>query len=627
MKKHVLRGGAHEFRGWGIRATFLAVASLGGSTVASAADAANALTDEAAWAKRVSGYLETRDGVVLRYSVLLPEASGRFPVIINYSGYDPGAIGGSEYENGDTAMSRNLDRFLLENGYAVMGVNARGTGCSEGTFDFLGPEYGRDGYDTVEFAASQPWSDGNVGMANWSWAGMSQLMTAAEQPPHLRAIAPGMVVGDMRRDSWAPGGVPAPGFIIGWRGYLHNRWDAVRKSAVAEDDQRCLTQLEKNFAGEEENSITRLVFQHPLRDAVTDTRAPARNVERIKVPVFSMETFQDEAVTSRGDYFQERLDPETIWMLQTNGGHDLYASRTMWPTLVAFFDHFVKGKKNGFTETPHLSVWMETSSAGTDYESLQELAKPRWTFDYQDLEQAKPDPLEFRLSAGGRLALKGDADKHRQANEESDRMNYPVPGPAVATYENPMQWGPQEPDWKDGSLAFTSAQFTEPLLAWGSASADLWFSVTSAEADIQVTLTEVRPDRQEVFIQRGWLRLSNRSLEAEKSTALRPIPVDWPQAIQPLNPGDPVMARIEISKFAHAFPAGSRLRLWIDTPSAWGGYTFNHYAVPAEITLLRDKEHPSVLRIGILDDVAVPSESPQCGTVLGQPCRPDPFKN
>jgi predicted acyl esterase len=151
--------------------------------------------------------------------------------------------------------------------------------------------------------------------------------------------------------------------------------------------------------------------------------------------------------------------------------------------------------------------------------------------------------------------------------------------------------------------------------------------VTSAEADIQVTLTEVRHDRQEVFIQRGWLRLSNRSLEAEKSTALRPIPVDWPQAIQPLNPGEPVMARIEISKFAHAFPAGSRLRLWIDTPSAWGGYTFNHYAVPAEITLLRDKEHPSVLRIGILDDVAVPSESPQCGTVLGQPCRPDPFKN
>jgi uncharacterized protein len=168
------------------------------------------------WSKRITGYLTTQDGTRLRYSALLPKSEGRFPTIINYSGYDPGSIGGLAYLEGDTTMSASLDKTFLEHGYAVVGVNARGTGCSEGEFNFATDAYGKDGRDAVEFIASQPWSDGNVGMANWSWAGISQLVTAIEQPPHLKAIAPGMVVGDSRLDEAAPGGVVQPIFFAGW---------------------------------------------------------------------------------------------------------------------------------------------------------------------------------------------------------------------------------------------------------------------------------------------------------------------------------------------------------------------------------------------------------------------------
>jgi hypothetical protein len=169
-------------------------------------------------------------------------------VILNYSGYDPGAIGGATYLRNDSAMSTSLDRTLLEHGYAVMGVNARGTGCSEGGFDFLARSYGTDGADAVEWAAAQPWATGAIGMANWSWAGMSQVATASERPPHLKAIAPGMVLTDPRLDSWALGGVPSPGFITGWWDFLHYRWLAVRKSAVAEHDDRCVAQADLNYA-------------------------------------------------------------------------------------------------------------------------------------------------------------------------------------------------------------------------------------------------------------------------------------------------------------------------------------------------------------------------------------------
>ena len=70
------------------------------------------------WAKRLTGYLTAKDGTRLRYSALLPKDEGRFPVIINYSGYDPGSIGGLAYAQGDSTMSPDLDKTLLEHGYA-----------------------------------------------------------------------------------------------------------------------------------------------------------------------------------------------------------------------------------------------------------------------------------------------------------------------------------------------------------------------------------------------------------------------------------------------------------------------------------------------------------------------------
>lgn len=574
--------------------------------------------------RRQVGAVETRDGVSLRYSVLLPSGKGPFPVIINYSGYDPGAIGGASWLDGDTAMSADLDRFLLDHGYAVLGVNARGTGCSTGTFDFLGQKYGEDGYDIVEYAARQPWSNGAIGMANWSWAGMSQLMTAAEQPPHLRAIAPGMVVGDMRRDSWAPGGVPAPGFVTDWRGYLHSRWTAVSRTAAAEGDMGCVQQVAANLAGEAERSVTRMVLSHPLRDAVSDVRAPAAHVNRIQVPVLSMESFQDEAVTSRGDYYQERMDQDSIWLLQTNGGHDLYAARAMWPTLLAFLDHFVRGKANGFEKTPRLTVWMETRTPGTDYFSRQLLAAPAWSFHDSSLVPQRLHPVEYELGAQGTL-LSAASLQPASTSTQQDSIDYPVPGPVVSTRTAPDQWGPLAQHWRSGSLHYTSPPLPGSLLAYGPASADLWVSATSADADLQLTLTELRPDGQEMFVQRGWLRLSNRKLDLARSTPLLPVPVDRPDSITPLDPDLQVFARVELSKFAHAFRRGSRLRLWIDTPSAWGGYTFDYYATPARVSLWHGGKYRSVLRLGVISDIPVPERLPDCGQVLGQPCRADPL--
>lgn len=596
------------------------VLTLAALLLSGAAVADEAPVHQPFWGKRVTGYLTTHDGVRLRYSALLPAGQGRFPVIVNYSGYDPGAIGGAAYLQDDTAMSVSLDRTLVEQGYAVVGVNARGTACSEGVFDFLGPDYGRDGRDAIEFIAAQSWSNGNVGMANWSWAGMSQIATASERPPHLKAIAPGMVLGDARLDSWAPGGVTAPSFVAQWIDYRNSRWDTARRSAEAEGDAACLAQVAANLKSSEPHSIPNVLVQHPLRDAFIEQRHLAARTHQIQVPVLSLEAFQDEAVTSREGYYQETLDPNRVWMIQTNGPHDLYESLRFRQTLVSFLDRFVKGEKNGFETKSHVEVWLETAPDAAPAIPAHPLegVQPRQTIERDRLPVAV-ETRRFLLSGGGKLvadAGQGDADEYR----------YPVAGPAVDTGMESDEWGPQLEDWKAGSLAYTSDPAATGFVAYGSGSADLWLSSTATDTDLQVTLTELRPDGQEVFIQRGWLRASDRALDNAHSTPLRPVLIDRPDSQQALVPGRPVLARVELNKFAHPVRAGSRLRIWIDAPSDWGGYGFNAVSMKATNRIWHDADHPSALVLGVLAGVTPPSGLPACGSVLKQPCRPDPLK-
>jgi uncharacterized protein len=574
-----------------------------------------------AWTKRLTGYLEARDGTRLRYSVLLPKGKAPFPVIIDYSGYDPGAIGGAAYRHNDTAMSASLDRTLLEHGYAVLGVNARGTGCSEGTFDFLARSYGTDGADIVEWAARQSWSTGAIGMANWSWAGMSQLATASEAPPHLRAIAPGMALTDPRADSWAIGGVPSQGFITGWWMFLHSRWLTVRRSAESEHDVACLTQVDRNYANAEipDGNLPTLLIRHPLRDAWIDERTLLDRIGGIRVPVLSMEAFQDEATTARAGYYHERLDPQRLWLVQTNGNHDLYESLRFRQTLVAFLDHFVRGLDNGFAKRPHVEIWYETdANDSSGFHEREESAVPRWQVTRDRLPVAI-EPLVLNL--GAQHTLTPDAP----APSAPDHYVYPVNGPTLDLEAGPGAWGALAANWQEGSTAYTSARLDHDVVIYGPVSADLWVSTSASDSDLEVTLTEVRTDGEERYLQRGWLRLSDRALDPKRSSATLPILCDRPECIQALAPDRPVLARVELTKVSYAFRAGSRIRIWIDAPSATGENSFDHSSLPSVNQIWHDVEHPSRVVFGTLAGVAVPLEPAPCGHVLMQPCRPDPL--
>ena len=295
------------------------------------------------WSKRLTGYITTSEGARLRYSVLLPRGSGKFPVALSINGYDAGSIGGSPYLKYQTAMSVELDKRLVEAGYAVMGVNAAGTGCSDGKLEYIRPQLGKHGAEVVEFAAAQDWSDGKVGMVGASYGAASQLATAQHQPAHLRAIVPAMVVTDYRH-ALMPGGVPQPGFLTPFRVAFRAFWsELVAQTAKEEGDTHCLEQVEKNLVAEDTNSVMNLFVSHPLRDEYMDSFDLARYADRIKVPVLSFEAFQDHAITPRGGHYQSKLDPTKLWLIQSNGRHDLHFAADFQAVTIRFFGQIRQG--------------------------------------------------------------------------------------------------------------------------------------------------------------------------------------------------------------------------------------------------------------------------------------------
>jgi len=598
-------------------------ALLAGGLLGAGPAAVAGADDALPWSRRLWGYLSVADDVALRYSVLLPEGPGPFPVLVQYSGYDSGTIGGASYRAGNTWLSEAVDASLLRAGYAVLGVSMRGTSCSSGLFDLFGSTWGSDGAQAVEWAAGQPWSTGRVGMYDWSWAGLSQLFVAAERPEGLCAIAPGMVVTDPLRDVGAPGGVANVEFPALWWATILDSWTYAEANAQSDQDTVGLENLTVNaVVGQFDSPVTS--SGHPFEDAYWAARDLRARCARIVTPVLSVEDWQDEEVGPRGGYYQELLNPATTWFVGTNGQHDIYVNELLGAQRIAFFDHFVKGLDNGFESSPRVQLWLETSAPGAPESSDAELAaaRPSWVVTRPSLPVGVL-PARLYLRADGTLT---------QGVPPLGRSTYAaLPGPVVNDgVVAAISGGPGGPlgeqTWGSGLLvaggyaAFTTPPVPATVTLCGSASLDLWISSLSPATQVQVTVTEVRPDGQEVFVQRGWLDLLQRALSPALARPLRPVHLQTLSSVAPLEPGAPVSARVEINKFTHTFRSGSSLRVIVDAPSGTGDWNFAGVS-PAVNTIWCGGARASSLLVGLLSVEPAPVGYPAPGTLVGQPCR------
>jgi predicted acyl esterase len=157
----------------------------------------------------------------------------------------------------------------------------------------------------------------------------------------------------------------------------------------------------------------------------------------------------------------------------------------------------------------------------------------------------------------------------------------------------------------------------------GPGSLDLWLSTTSVDADLQATVTEVRPDGQETYVARGWLRASSRKLDPDASTPTFPEQTMLESDAELLTPGSPVQARVQVFPVDHVFRKGSAIRVIVDSPSQTGGWGFATRPTAGQNSILHDPGHPSRIVLGVLPGAHAQAPLPACNTLLNQPCRAD----
>jgi hypothetical protein len=184
-------------------------------------------------------------------------------------------------------------------------------------------------------------------------------------------------------------------------------------------------------------------------------------------------------------------------------------------------------------------------------------------------------------------------------------------------------------DWQpvpDGTaVAYATPPLRDDLVVLGPASADLWLRSSAPDTDLEVVITEVRPDGDETYVQSGWLRASHRKLDRNSSAPLSPVPTHARGDAADLPPDRFSRVQVPIFPFGHVFRAGSRLRVVVQPP---GGnrprWAFDALPAEGDVTneIDRTPRHASRVLVSLVPDVSVTTDLPPCPALRGQPCRP-----
>jgi uncharacterized protein len=658
--------GGHIFRNVSVAAAYRVAAGSGANLVASGDLNVTAWTSPPPASvyseQKIDngyGYIRMRDGTLLSMTVHLPGPAdkGPYPTVVEYSGYSPA----------DPKSPQPSTLITQALGYATVGINMRGTGCSGGAFDFFEQLQSTDGYDAIETIAQQPWvAHHKVGMVGLSYPGISQLFVAQLRPPHLASIAPLSVIDDTIKGTLAPGGVLNSGFAVSWaKDRQHDAQPAPgggqswATDRIKAGDKTCLAN--QALHSQARDIIKEIKTERFWTDAIGLPISPEHFVSQINVPVYLAGDWQDEQT---GGYFANLFGQFTgtkeAWLTAQNGSHADPLDPTVFARWVQFLSIFVAQRiphQTAFTGVvastiggmafgttaplpPDPFVNVKTYAAAKQlFESFPRVRilfdngggsdagvpAPRFEAGYPSWPVPGIEATPWYFGANGALV---DAAPSAAG---SDSYHYDPSHQHATT----ISGGSQSATWAKlpaftwpapaagTALAYETAPLGHDVTVVGNASVDLWLESTAPDTDIQVTITEVRPDGKETFVQNGWLRASDRALSPD-ATDLRPTHPLTEAAVEKMPGGKFVSARVEVFPFAHAFRAGSRIRLIIDAPGASRpAWSFDALpAQPNEInTIGRGGATASRIVLPVVSGVDVAPGLPPCPALRGQPCR------
>ncbi|ETS85194.1 hypothetical protein PFICI_03219 [Pestalotiopsis fici W106-1] len=300
-----------------------------------------ALKEDLIWEKDVA--IPLRDGVHLRADIFRPAKldGHKLPALLPWSPY--GKTGSGHHQTTEftwlgvpKSSLSGLEKFEAPDpaewcprGYVIVQPDARGCYNSEGDIFIFGSQEGRDGYDTIEWIAKQPWSNESVALVGNSWLAITQWLIAAEQPPHLKAIAPWEGIGDFYRESICRGGIPNFKF-----------WD--------------LLMQEFNGKNKREDVVS-MIEKYPLMNAYWEDKKP--KLENIKIPMYVLASYSTGLHTEGSIRGWKYANSKDKWLRihPTQEWFDIYQPETN-DDLQRFLDHYLLGTDNGWESTPKIRL-------------------------------------------------------------------------------------------------------------------------------------------------------------------------------------------------------------------------------------------------------------------------------
>ena len=628
-------------------------------------------------------------GVTLPPGLLPPSSAGPHPTLIEYAGYGyarPPSEGGAE---------SSIELLANIMGFTVVDVNMRGTGCSAGAFDFFEPNQSLDGYDVIETIAHQPWVlDHKVGMMGISYGGISQLFTGQTDPPDLEAIAPLSVI-DATATTLYPGGILNTGFAVAWAdGRIHDAKPAGPNTGqpwawqqIQQGDETC--KQNQVLHGEAANLTAKIRQNNHYIPSVADPLDPVTFVNKIHVPVFMACQWEDEQTGGHcPDLVQHFTGTTQKWFNFTNGAHidslDPYTYDHWYDFLELFVAHqapamnpYNAAVKAGAPVVYQAAMGVPSNDALTlppdpiqqdpTYASaladFQKLPEVQVLFDSGDGTSPTGDATAgnpypgfigtfptlpvpdttarwWYFGPGGALSDRPATRKTvnwYQSNPKALPLNdYADPSSeGGGLWGNASQWQwTWKPNPSGTAVSYVSSPLDTNTTVIGAGAVHVWVKASRPIVDLQATISEVRPDGNETFVQNGYLRTSWRKLSTgsnnflkEPSTLLDPIPSARAKDLAKLPEKGYVEVVIPLYYEGHEYRAGSRVRVTIAAPNgAQPVWAFNQTAPPlgktAKVWIAFSKTMPSSLILPVVPGVNVTSGLPPCPSLRNEPCRP-----
>jgi putative CocE/NonD family hydrolase len=514
------------------------------------------------------------DGVELGTVVVRPDAEGKFPAIMSYSPYRSLSLVKSEYDDRDYDNTKDGPSYFAEHGYAVVYYDVRGTGNSGGSSpDMYADKERRDGYDMVEWIASQPWCDGNVGMWGFSYSGVDQWQVGVQNPPHLKTLIVGSANTDVYLDWNYPGGVLRPFMFVSYSpdmlaaNFAPPMLDMVGSKWAEIWNER----LENNVpwgVGYIQNQVDSTYWHH---------KSLAPGYDRIKVPVLLWSGWADWYPTPILRAFSNIKVPKKVfvgpwahyWPDMARPG-----PRIDWRNIMlSWFDQWLKGKSTRVMDTPSVVLFVRKYKEPSERYYDEDAGFWRYENEWP-LARTQSKPMFLRPDA----ALAAEADG--KGSDQHDLYTYkPSVGMNAGIHSGGgiPPWGYQLDQRRDEaySLTYTSSPLEQDLEVTGDPQAILYVSSSAKTAYFNVTLTDVAPDGTSKWVTNGSLLATHRDSHAQP---------------EPLEPGKVYELKIDLLAASYVFSAGHRVRFDIASANFQNAWPTAESAVN---TVYRNSKYPS----------------------------------